>query len=244
MDAFKETMEGYAEKFKFKGKQEELPVGKCAACGMETHHTREIAEGKHIPLCDTLKCHAVYDFRRSPPWAMQRVGVPQAYCDSDIGTFGQNKASPPIPLTPNLPGHLFIGLPGRGKTWCAAAWIREALRVGDFFVDNTRWVNASWFTWELRDAIKNGHEYRTLQSLLKPECLVLDDLGSEQQTNYIRGAYYTVIDHRQQAGKFTLITTNHTQAERHEQDATLASRLGAFTVVKFSGPDLRLGSKA
>jgi len=239
MDAFKETMEGY--KGKFKERRKDIPMGKCDVCGKETElRTPSFLAHGAAWICDSAICMLIAAFRHNPYSGMEEVGVPYAYrgCVVEKATCD---LSPTPTITQGPPGMLFVGLPGRGKTWYAAAYLHMVLKAGHYTTVKTRWINASWFCWKLRDAIKNGHEYQALQSLLKPECLVLDDLGSEQQTEYIRGAYYTVIDHRQQAGKFTLITTNHTQAERHDQDATLASRLGAFTVVKFTGPDLRLG---
>jgi DNA replication protein DnaC len=137
--------------------------------------------------------------------------------------------------------NLFLfGQPGRGKTHAAAALLRShletTLKPGYLRIVPELMV-------ELRKAIVTHRVEAVLDQLSNASALVLDDLGSENDTDYALEKIYLLIDRWWNGKKKNLwITSNLTPGEISERlDPRIASRIvGMCRVVEVSGEDWRL----
>jgi DNA replication protein DnaC len=127
-----------------------------------------------------------------------------------------------------------IGPPGTGKDHLAIAVAREAvIRLGK----TARWLDASKFRSELRDAIKSTRdEKRTFAPYLGAGVLVFSDpvaIGSKL-SDYQADCFFRIIDGRYRAKRPTFVTSNvKSQAEAE-------SLLGSQVVDRLSHGGLRL----
>ena len=110
------------------------------------------------------------------------------------------------PLT-EKPGLLLMGLPGVGKTHLAVAVLKVLLERGFecIFLDYQG----------LLDRIRSGYDpaagasaREAYQEALDTEVVLLDDLGAHRVTDWVLDTVTGVINHRYNARKATLITTN------------------------------------
>lgn len=86
-----------------------------------------------------------------------------------------------------------------------------------------------------------GMEYkRVLDEFREIETLIIDDYGTQKNTEWVAETMYSIFDYRYENNKTTFITSNK---EVDEHDTRLASRFGDnrwMLKVKLSGDDLRL----
>lgn len=123
---------------------------------------------------------------------------------------------------------------GNGKTHAAYAVANEVCaRV---------WVEA-WTVADLVAAIRPGeHDVAVWRAATRCSLLILDDLGQEYTTDWVREHVHRLLDQRARDGKRTIITTNlnGTELEERYQSAALLDRLVHDTlVIEFTGPSRR-----
>lgn len=84
--------------------------------------------------------------------------------------------------------------------------------------------------------------YQKLESIAKVPYLVLDDLGAEKATEYVRQATYFIINHREMNLLPTFITTNFSMDHLDENiDPRISSRIcGMCEIMRFEGKDRRI----
>ena len=115
------------------------------------------------------------------------------------------------------------GRPGCGKTHLACATIHRwvmARRPGALFV-----VVGELLT-ELRRGFDKGTSYGDMRQARDAKLLVLDDLGSEMATEWVRDTMYMMINYRLNHMKPTIVTSNLRLGEIAETyHSRLASRL-------------------
>lgn len=131
------------------------------------------------------------------------------------------------------------GRPGCGKTHVAVAtlrrWIEAGKRGATFLV-----------TGEFLADMKNGFRDGTAQGIMRraqgDSLLVIDDLGSEMATDWVRDSMYMLVNYRLNHMKPTVITSNLRLGEIAETyHSRLASRLaGEFAIDMNILPDHRL----
>ena len=106
-------------------------------------------------------------------------------------------------LYPRGIGLLLFGNVGTGKSYAAGcianALIDELHSVS--FISTSEAVNS------LQGRFGSERE-EYLNSLLRPELLILDDLGSERSTSYGREQIFSIVDKRILTGKPLIVTTN------------------------------------
>ena len=106
-------------------------------------------------------------------------------------------------------GLLFVGPPGAGKTHLAAGILRslvERYRVRGRFVEFTPLIHQIQATF---DADSPESKRQILDPLADAELLVLDELGAQQPTPWVRDILYLIINTRYTRRLPTLFTTNY-----------------------------------
>lgn len=99
-------------------------------------------------------------------------------------------------------GLLLHGSVGTGKTYYAAC-IANALITNDY---NVLMTNFARLTNEIQSKFNDRQEY--IDNLNKYSLLIIDDLGAERTTDYMKEIVFSVIDARYRSGLPMIITTN------------------------------------
>ena len=100
----------------------------------------------------------------------------------------------------------FIGPQGVGKTHLAMAFGRECCLNGY----KTYFLKATELNQKLTDARKYGHESSTINGLVKPSCLIIDEVGRCVYSKENTRMFFDVIDRRyNKEGPNTLIMTSN-----------------------------------
>ena len=131
---------------------------------------------------------------------------------------------------------------GTGKTVMACSIAIEHMKQ----VRKATFKSVPTIVMELQDSFRkeSGDEsaYDKLKELAQVEVLVLDDLGAEKMTDFVRQSLYYLINEREQWDRTTIITSNYTLEEiGNNLDSRLASRIaGMCAVINLKGKDRRL----
>lgn len=169
------------------------------------------------------------DYYREP-LDRERAAYALAKCRQYAETFS--------PKSRNL---LLIGPTGLGKTHLSTAVARTVLERGYDVVYETVQNILSDFEYDrfksgYSDAPARGERY------LACELLIIDDLGTEQLTQFTLATLYHLINTRLNQGRQTVINTNVTGEELQARyESRITSRLlGEYDVLLFSGNDIRM----
>ena len=190
---------------------------------------------------------------------LERAGIPKRYrgatWDSFLFNFDQPtlvKTEPGRKLSMRLErfgiwrgredeGTLVFltGKPGCGKTHLACATLRRWIvsgRPGALF------IVAGEFLHQMKQGFKDGTSGGVMRRAEAAKLLVLDDLGSEMATDWVRDTMYMLVNYRLNHMKPTIVTSNLRLGEIAETyHARLASRLaGEFAIDMNILPDHRL----
>ena len=119
-------------------------------------------------------------------------------------------------------GIMFMGPPGVGKSFLAAAMLRSLIverGARGIFQDFTRLLT------ELRDGYASGRpESELLEPLIEIEVLVIDDLGKGRSNEWERDILDRLISGRYNRGATTIVTTNYSDSSGSaSRDATADS---------------------
>lgn len=114
------------------------------------------------------------------------------------------------------PGLLFIGPPGTGKTHLAVAALRGLIARGfeGIFFDFQALLNHIRSGYDKASGTMDREAYR---SALDTEILVLDDLGAHRVTDWLEDTVTSIVTHRCNHRKPTIITTNLRDPEAGDQ---------------------------
>lgn len=209
---------------------------RCRFCG----HTFDVPR-KDVEFCSD-RCRKLYERVQAPEAVLRVSGVPKRFLGSSLANFeGDRRLF--APLT-DFPEHMtmvfFSGNIGAGKTHCAVGLLREAMlrdpREGHFVTSTDLFL-------ELRATMSatSETEHQVMSNYTRNTLLVLDDLGAEKLSEYVRQSWYHVIETRYSEMRPTIVTSNLSLDEVAEAYGDrIASRLGSGFVMNFAGPDHRL----
>jgi len=155
----------------------------------------------------------------------------------------------------NWESAFITGITGSGKTYLANAITRYCLvpdHDGSIYDKNLsqgyhrKAINFQFFP-DLVCRIKSTFgsvtvetEYSILEDLTKYQVLIIDDIGSEKQSDFSWTTLLLLINKRIMDGKRTIITTNLGIKQIDEIEPRLASRLGSFLQIKMPDVDRRI----
>jgi len=132
----------------------------------------------------------------------------QAQLDAAWGQAGPRLARWMRGETPEVPGWLFYGKPGHGKTSTALALVLAAAREGF----TARFSTAERLAAERESTTFNAREGTTalglLSDLLAPEVLLVDDIGTREYSPTVRALFLDMVRERHSYGRLTILTTN------------------------------------
>lgn len=201
---------------------------------------------EHMPA--VILAHAERILRADPP-----RGIPLRQQDAreippDMSSWN--------PLDPHGRGWFLWGEVGRGKSYIAAALLKRAWMTWsrDRGVPPTV---AWWPTGRLLQQIRatfsgKGAPPAWIEQLYSIDLLVLDDLGQERVTDWVRETLGLIVTERYDAGRKLIITSNYSlgglarrftpeDAPDDPDGARIASRIAeACAVVEIKGIDRRL----
>jgi len=145
-------------------------------------------------------------------------------------------------------GLLFLGSCGVGKTHLSVALLRQVIvEKGDGglfydFRDLLREIQSSW------NSISQASELEVLRPVLSANLLVLDELGANKPTEWVRDTIAHIINCRYNDKKLTIFTSNYPDVPGRQGEETLTDRIGVrlrsrlyemCKVVEIHGQDYR-----
>ena len=137
-------------------------------------------------------------------------------------------------------GFLFYGDPGNGKTYLSNC-------IGNRLLNNMVPVICVGIN-QLLERIRQTYsrygqegEDTILRGLALADLLILDDLGTEQSTEWSISRIYNIIDSRIRNGLPIIVSTNHSisDLEKRYNKRTISRLTEVCTPTKFTGEDIR-----
>ena len=142
-----------------------------------------------------------------------------------------------LEFQPGARSLLFSGATGLGKTFLSACIARQVAENGHSVVYATAGKLFSDY-----EAVKFERvEPESLRDYRDCELLIVDDLGTEMTTEFVKAALYEVVNSRLLERKATVISTNLNEQDLEARyGGQIASRLlGSYRVLYFLGDDIR-----
>jgi DNA replication protein DnaC len=123
-------------------------------------------------------------------------------------------------------GLLILGTCGVGKTHLAVALLRQVIMdKGDGglfydFRDLLRDIQSSW------NSVSQSSEMEVLRPVLEARVLILDELGANKPTEWVRDTIAYIINCRYNDKKLTIFTSNYLDVSGKAGEETLTDRIG------------------
>ncbi len=167
---------------------------------------------------------------------MQGAGIPSRFLELET-----EKGKTLQEVIKNSPRGIYCwGGAGTGKTVFACSVARELLKD----LKSVHFVSSPDMVMNLQDKYKKEGEsaYDFLKAIAKKEVLIIDDLGAEKTTEFVKQAFYFLINEREQWQRQTIITSNYPLSTLNQQiDERVSSRIsGMCDVLQFAGKDMRI----
>jgi len=134
---------------------------------------------------------------------------------------------------------LMIGNTGLGKTHLSLSIADVVLQKGFSVIYDS--AGSLLHQLEQEHFSKRSNEEDTLAMLLDCDLLILDDFGTEFDTNFSRSMIYTLFNSRINAGKPMIVNTNLDKNSLQGQyGSRILSRLFSACIMQFYGRDIRM----
>lgn len=141
-------------------------------------------------------------------------------------------------------------IPGSGKTHFATAIMNdiilrdenEAIKINKVnFYRGIKFLTAPDFMLVLKHCIKsdNTSEMSAMDIYKKCDILLLDDYGAENNTPYSSECIYSIVNHRYNHKKITIITTNLSINTLKDRDSRIYSRISCGTIIQMPDKNWR-----
>lgn len=194
---------------------------------------------------------------------LEAASIPARYEHCDLESYGprhhtQTKAKVDVKhFLRDYPtidfGLLFMGTCGVGKTHLAVAVLRQIIiekRCRGLFYDFRdllREIQSSW------NSVSQASELEVLRPVLEAELLVLDELGANKPTDWVRDTVAHIINYRYNEKRLTIFTSNYLDEPSKPGEETLTDRIGRHLrsrllemckEIKIMGDDFRETKKA
>ena len=150
-------------------------------------------------------------------------------CENFIDGFSKKDAK-------NL---FFFGGTGLGKTFLSAAIAKKIFEKGySVLYYSSKQLLSMMTDFEFG---RTPEKKQACESVFTADLLIIDDLGSEQQTSYSAVTLFDIINTRTLNGKKMIINTNLAAKDLHSlYSDRIFSRLNEFETLKFIGKDIRI----
>lgn len=136
----------------------------------------------------------------------------------------------------------FFGNTGLGKTFLSAAIAKEVSAKGHSVLYFSAKQLLSMMT--EYDFGRIPEKKQLCESVFTADLLIIDDLGSEQQTAYSISTLFDIINSRLLNGKKMIVNTNLAPRDLHTlYSDRIYSRINEFDTLKFIGEDIRVAKK-
>lgn len=170
------------------------------------------------------------EFGRSPLKNMETV---RNICKKYAADFSQTSG--------NL---LFTGAPGLGKTFLSACIAREVSeREFSVVYDTASHVFGQFESGKFgRESPFEEDPDREINRYLNCDLLIMDDVGTEMTTSFVRAVFYRLVNDRLMNRKKTIISTNLPVERIGAQygEAVLSRIRGEYRILLFFGRDIRI----
>jgi DNA replication protein DnaC len=184
--------------------------------------------------------------------------IPKRYEHCDLGSYLPNHESQKkakayvqrfLDKYPQIDvGLMFLGTCGVGKTHLAVSLLKQVILEkgdsGQFYDlrDLLREIQGSW------NSVSQASELDVLKPVLDAHVLVLDELGANKPTEWVRDTIAHIINCRYNDKKLTIFTTNYLDTPGKAGEESLSDRVGVrlrsrlfemCTEIEISGKDFR-----
>lgn len=140
------------------------------------------------------------------------------------------------PETKNL---FFFGNTGLGKTFLSAAIAKKIFEKGYTVLYYSAKQLLSMMT--DYDFGRIPEKKQAYENVFDADLLIIDDLGSEQQTSFSITSFFDILNTRMLNGKKMIINTNLSAKDLHAlYSDRIYSRINEFETLKFIGDDIRI----
>jgi DNA replication protein DnaC len=142
-------------------------------------------------------------------------------------------------FTTNSKSILMFGQTGLGKTHLSLAIANVVLQKGysviyDSAINILRNIEKEHFSYE--------HSSEMIDLVMNTDLLILDDIGTEYESNFYNATVYNIINTRLNCGKPTIISTNlDFEGIARRYDKRVMSRIiSMYSCLEFKGEDVRM----
>ncbi|OPL12133.1 MAG: hypothetical protein AVO38_03635 [delta proteobacterium ML8_D] len=249
--------------FEIKKRQQMMSASKpedarCLQCGHRFSPVWDQVDGcwEFPEIADTgicRQCGKLNHIRQNIEKCMQNAGVPPKYQNCTFENFHLTEENYPGMIkcknyvrdhSSDRQGLYIFGACGTGKTHLASAVAREIILTGRQVV----FTCVPRLCLEIRKAFDKDSkitEQSAVSAFISCEYLVLDDLGVEKPTEWVKKTLSYIIYERDNMFKPTIITSNLSLDDIASHiDRRTASRIaGMSRVIRLQGPDWRLKKK-